>query len=68
MSKTADTLATAQNERETKTKTDVSTASRDAAARRDAVSNMEKADAQIGDDDRVDGNWFAGVNDLGGLR
>ncbi len=66
--KTADTLASAQSERETKTKTDVSTASRDAAARRDAVSNMEKADAQIGDDDRVDGNWFAGVNDLGGLR
>jgi hypothetical protein len=29
---------------------------------------MEEADAKIGNDDRVDGNWFAGINDLGGLR
>jgi hypothetical protein len=66
--KTAETLATTQSERETKTKTDISTASRDAVARREAVSNMEKADAEISDDDRVDGDWFAGINDLGGLR
>ncbi len=68
ISKTADTLATAQSERETKTKTDIATASRDVVARRGAVSKMEEVDAQIGDDDRVDGNWFAGINDLGGLR
>lgn len=68
LSKTADTLATAQVEREAKTKTDIATASRDAVVRRDAVTKMEEVDAQIGDDDRVDGNWFAGINDLGGLR
>lgn len=66
--KTADTLASAQTERETKTRTDISTASRHAIARRAAVTKMEEADAQIGADDRVDGNWFAGINDLGGLR
>lgn len=66
--KTADTLATAQVEREAKAKTDIATASRDAGARREAVTKMEEVDAQIGDDDRVDGNWFAGINDLGGLR
>lgn len=68
ISKTADTLAAAQTERDVKTGTDVATASSNVARRRDAVTKMEKADAQIGDDDRVDGNWFAGINDLGGLR
>lgn len=65
---TAQVLSGAQAARADKTNTDIGTAAANAADRRRAVTNMEKLDAQLGDDDRVDGNYFAGINDLGGLR
>lgn len=65
---TAATLAAAQSERETKTRTDLATATAAAPARHRAITKMEKTDAEIGKDDRVDGNWFADLNRLGGLR
>lgn len=65
--KTTDVLGKAQVEREGKSTADVAAASRDAADRGRATAKMEKLDDQVGEDDRVDGNWFAGINDLGGL-
>jgi len=65
---TAKVLSEAESARQDKTNTDIGTAAGNAADRRRAATNMEKLDAQVGDDDRVDGNWFAGINDLGGLR
>jgi hypothetical protein len=65
---TAQVLTEAQSARQGKTNTDIGAAAGNAADRRRALTNMEKLDAQLGDDDRVDGNYFAGINDLGGLR
>ncbi|MDH4743159.1 hypothetical protein OMP43_03905 [Sphingomonas sp. CBMAI 2297] len=65
---TARVLGDAQAARAAKTNTDSGTAAANAADRRRAVTKMERLDAQLGDDDRVDGNYFAGINDLGGLR
>ena len=67
-SKTADVLGKAQAQREEKATADVAAASRDATDRGRAAAKMEKIDDQVGEDDRVDGNWFAGINDLGGLQ
>ncbi|QTH22338.1 hypothetical protein HRJ34_02055 [Rhizorhabdus wittichii] len=41
-----------------------------AAAKRmsTAARRMEEANAQVSSDDRVDGDWFARLNDLAGLR
>jgi len=65
---TAQVIATHQAEQDGKTATDAS-ATRDAAARRAAAQrSMEKRNAQVGTDDRVDGNWFAGINDLAGMH
>jgi len=66
--RTADLLAKAQAERDAKAAADVATASRNATDRARATTKMEKLDDRIGQDDRVDGDWFAGINDLGGLR
>ncbi len=65
---TARLLADAQREREAKTAADLAAAQAGAADRRAAQAKMEEVDAQVGDDDRVGGNWFAALNELGGLR
>jgi len=65
---TAGLLADAAKQQESKAAADRAAATDDSAARRAAAAHMEEIDAQIRDDDRVDGNWFAGLNDLGGLR
>lgn len=61
-------LSTAAAERETKSNRDRATAQAESGNRAQALKTMEKADAQIRDDDRVDGNWFAALNRLGGLQ
>jgi len=65
---TARLLVEAQRAREEKAAGDRAAAAADAADRRLAGAQMEEADAQVREDDRVDGNWFAALNRLGGLR
>jgi hypothetical protein len=50
-----------------KTAADAAAATRHAQTAAAAKQNMEKLDAQVRDN-RVDGGWFAGLNELGGLR
>ncbi len=61
-------LSAAAAEREIKSNRDRAAAQAESANRAAARTTMEKADAQIRDDDRVDGNWFAALNRLGGLQ
>jgi hypothetical protein len=61
-------LVQAERDRLERSRRDVETAV--AAANRTAAAarRMEEANAKIGSDDRVDGDWFARLNDLAGLR
>jgi hypothetical protein len=61
-------LAEAQREREQKAAADRAASHSDAADRRAAQAKMEEVDAQVGDDDRVGGDWFARLNELAGLH
>lgn len=65
---TARVLTNAAAERETKATRDRAAAAAESGNRADALKTMEKADAQIRDDDRVDGSWFAALNRAGGLQ
>lgn len=67
-SATAAVLAGAEQQREQKSAADRAAAQANAADRRAAQAKMEEVDAQVGDDDRVDGDWFARLNELGGLH
>ncbi len=61
-------LVQAERDRLERSRSDIETAV--AAANRTAAAarRMEEANAKIGSDDRVDGDWFARLNDLAGLR
>lgn len=65
---TADKLAAAMRDREARTRTDAAHARAAAEAARTATQRMEAADAKAAPTDRVDGDWFAALNDLAGLR
>lgn len=65
---TARVLQAAREEQQRKSASDLAEAKANAADRRRATARMEEVDAQVGDDDHVDGNWFARLNELGGLR
>ncbi|MHA6717893.1 hypothetical protein ACX40Y_00445 [Sphingomonas sp. RS6] len=65
---TARILADAAAERETKAARDHVAARAESGNRAAALTNMEKADARIENDDLVDGSWFAALNRLGGLQ
>ena len=64
----AEILEQARADGEALERADRSTAAAQLEARRTAAINMEKADARIGEDDRVDGDWFDAVNNVAGLR
>ncbi|MEH3040043.1 MAG: hypothetical protein PGN21_08260 [Sphingomonas paucimobilis] len=65
---TADKLAAAMRDRDARTRTDVAHARVATEAARAATQRMEAADAKASPTDRVDGDWFAALNDLAGLR
>lgn len=65
---TARVLTSAAAERDTKSTHDRTAAATESGNRAAALKTMEKADAQIRADDRVDGNWFAALNRLGGMQ
>ncbi|WP_157218715.1 hypothetical protein [Flavisphingomonas formosensis] len=65
---TARALAAAAAERESKAAADARAAQANDAAARSAADTMEKEDAKIGPDGRVDGDWLAALNRAGGLR
>lgn len=65
---TAETLAAAMRDRDARTQTDAAHARAAAEAARAATQRMEAADAKAAPTDRVDGDWFAALNDLAGLR
>jgi hypothetical protein len=65
---TARTLAAAAAEHDAKATDDRTTAQAESGTRAAARTTMEKADAQIRNDDRVDGSWFAALNRLGGMQ
>lgn len=64
----AKTLAAAMHDRDARTRTDALHARAAAEAARAANERMETADAKAASTDRVDGDWFAALNDLAGLR
>ncbi|WP_294328335.1 hypothetical protein, partial [uncultured Sphingomonas sp.] len=65
---TADKLAAAMRDRDARTQTDAVHARVAAEAARAATQRMEAADAKAAPTDRIDGDWFAALNDLAGLR
>lgn len=65
---TADKLAAAMRDRDARTQSDAAHARAAAEAARAATQRMEAADAKAAPTDRVDGDWFAALNDLAGLR
>lgn len=65
---TARILTEARNIEQRNAASDAAIASAQADKQRRAAAEMEKVDAQIGTDNRVDGNWFARLNQLGGLQ
>ncbi len=65
---TAETLAAAMRDRDARTQSDAAQARAAAEAARAATERMETADAKAAPTDRVDGDWFAALNDLAGLR
>lgn len=65
---TADTLAGAMKDRDTKMGTDAARAAADAAAARAATERMETEDAKAQTSNRVDRGWYAAVNGVAGLR
>lgn len=65
---TAETLSKAIRDRDARTQTDAAHARAAAEAARAATQRMEAADAKAAPTDRVDGDWFAALNDLAGLR
>jgi hypothetical protein len=65
---TARTFAAAAAEHDAKATRDHTAAQTESGTRAAALTTMEKADAQIRDDDRVDGSWFAALNRLGGMQ
>jgi hypothetical protein len=60
--------AAAAQQHVTKAAADVEAADRDRAIAGAAYHEMEQANAAIGQDDYVDGDWFAALNRTGGLR
>jgi hypothetical protein len=65
---TARILADAAKDREAKATRDADRARQIAADARAAAEAMEKANANIGTDNRVGGDWFGALNRLAGLR
>lgn len=65
---TAETLSKAIRDRDARTQSDAAHARAAAEAARAATQRMEAADAKAAPTDRVDGDWFAALNDLAGLR
>jgi len=65
---TARLLAAAAAEHDAKATRDRTAAQAESGSRAAALTTMEKADAQIRNDDRVDGSWFAALNRLGGMQ
>lgn len=65
---TARVLQAAREEQHRKVESDLADARASATDRRRAVTKMEEVDENVGDDDRVGGDWFARLNELGGLR
>ncbi|WP_294328620.1 hypothetical protein, partial [uncultured Sphingomonas sp.] len=69
---TADKLAAAIRDRDARTQSDAAYARAAAEAARAATQRMEAADAKIeaqaNGANHVDGDWFAALNDLAGLR
>lgn len=61
-------LADAMADRDAKSRSDTILARHAAEQARDALKNMEKLDAEADRTNRVDRDWFAGVNDVAGLR
>lgn len=61
-------LAEHERDRANRTAGDVQEALRAASRTAAAARRMEKANEQVPEDDRVDGSWFAALNDLAGLR
>jgi hypothetical protein len=51
-----------------KTAADAASARRDANRAQAALSHLEKTNAAIGPDDRIDGAWLRAFNDAAGLR
>ncbi|WP_066725197.1 hypothetical protein [Sphingomonas pituitosa] len=68
LASTARLLTAAAAEQQAKAVSDRTTAQAESGNRAVALTTMEKADAQIRDDDRVDGSWFAALNRLGGMQ
>lgn len=68
LASTARVLTAAAVEQQAKATRDRTTAQAESETRAAALTTMEKADAQVRDDDRVDGSWFAALNRLGGLQ
>jgi len=64
----AQVLAQAQTDHNARETADSAQRSTGIAAIAGAATNMEKVNAQVGQDDRVDGAWFAALNRAGGLR
>ncbi len=65
---TAEQLIAALEAREGKQNVDAMLARRAAEAARAASERMEKADAAVGNDNQVGGDWFGAVNQSAGLR
>lgn len=65
---TADKLAAAMRDRDARTRIDAAQARAAAEAAHAATERMETADAKTAPTDRVDGDWFAALNDLAGMR
>lgn len=65
---TADTLAAAIRDRDTRARADATHARAAADDARAATARMEAANAKAATTDRVDRDWFAALNDLAGLR
>ena len=65
---TADKLTAAMRDRDARTKSDAAHGRAAAEVARAATLRMEAADAKAAPTDRVDGDWFAALNDLAGLR
>lgn len=65
---TASTLAKSQQDQDAKNDQDRTAARANEARAAAAIAAMEKQNATVKTDDRVDGDWFARLNDLAGMH
>lgn len=64
----ASTLATAKTQHDDKLETDRTAARSNDTRAAAAAAELEKKNATVKTDDRVDGDWFARLNDLAGMH